>query len=1133
MRYYNTLFLFLSILTSLLFFNNASGQVTTTLLPNGSTWKYAKGTAEASNPVSAWRQEAFSDVTWLNGVTPFYYGEAISKGTILSDMQGGYATLFLRSTLTLTDTSSLDTLVFKYEFDDGFIIWINGTQVVQRNAPANPLYTSYATTFNEFGTVYTTYVLKENCNLKPGSNQIAVMCFNGGAASSDFYFDVSIDGKYNTPPPVPLKNIDTVSVLKPSGYYTSTFTMAVNACHAGDTIWYTLDGSNPNTSSTKLTGKAPFTVNIDPNNTSNRAKTPAVNFRATVRKNGFADGKVLTRTFIFMPQVLTQTDPNGIWPNPIKVNWGDTEQEIDYDMDPTIVNSTTYKDSIDDALLSLDTYSITTEVDNIFGYTNGIYMNASMDGDLWERPANIELIKKDNSLGYNIDAGIRIRGGYSRIVTNPKHAFRIFFKDVYGKKKLKYALFEEEGTDEFDKFDLRTSQNYSWSYDNSPYNVMCRDVFSRDLQGKMGHLYTKSRFCHLYLDGMYWGIFQTQERGSKEFAASYLKGNEIDFDIIKVETTNNYTIEATDGTTAAWQQVYNMCNTGFTSNTNYFLLQGLNSAGIRDSSLPVLVDIDNLIDYMLIIFYGGNFDSPVSKFRSNLDPNNFYAVYNRNNKNEGFKFLVHDAEHTLLVNPTSTGAGITEDRVNISMSLTSFAKFHPQWLHYKLTSNANYRLRFADHVYKHFFNKGIMTPTEAANLFRSRTQEIKTAIIAESARWGDSKREPPFSKSDWSKEVANIMNNFFPARTNIVLEQLRDGGLYPQTITPPALFLDNQELVLESVSTQIGKQIKFVNNNGSGTIYYTTDGSDPRAYSGAASSSAIVAGNNSYFTIQKSGIIKARILSNNTWSAAHEVIIFLPTDFAGLKISEIHYHPLGIDTIIEPDELEFIEIKNTSATPLNLNGVQITGGITYTFATDVILNQGEFFVIASKDSSFYLRYGVHASAEYIGHLSNGGEELIFTYYRNDTISTLTYNDNAPWPTDADGIGYSIVPTTLHVADDQNLSSSWRASYKIDGSPFADDLISAVDIHTSSSLEALVYPNPAHEQLFISVFSDNSESVNVQLFSVEGRLVKEVNYTVDANQTNMLTLPLHDVNAGIYYLRLAGIGNTITKKIIKH
>jgi hypothetical protein len=155
-----------------------------------------------------------------------------------------------------------------------------------------------------------------------------------------------------------------------------------------------------------------------------------------------------------------------------------------------------------------------TDLNNLFNASTGIYVNAYGDGVEWERPASFELINPDGTKGFQINGGLRIRGGYSRSGDNPKHAFRLFFRSEYGESRLRYPLFGDEGAGEFDKVDLRTAQNYSWSFGGDSNNTMVREIWSRDSQRDMGDPYTRGRYYHLYIDGQYWGIYDTQNAPS-------------------------------------------------------------------------------------------------------------------------------------------------------------------------------------------------------------------------------------------------------------------------------------------------------------------------------------------------------------------------------------------------------------------------------------------------------------------------------------------------------------------------------------------------------------------------------------------------------------------------------------------
>src|SRR4030095_5631518 len=122
---------------------------------------------------------------------------------------------------------------------------------------------------------------------------------------------------------------------------------------------------------------------------------------------------------------------------------------------------------------------------------------------------------------------------------------------------------------------------------------------------------------------------------------------------------------------------------------------GNNPDGTRNPAYEVLVDVDNLIDYMLVIYYGGNLDSPISNFLGNTSPNNWFGSRNRNG-NAGFRFTVHDAETTLL----NQG----ENRVGPYPAGDTMDKSNPQWIFQQMETNAEFRIKLADHLRKHFFD---------------------------------------------------------------------------------------------------------------------------------------------------------------------------------------------------------------------------------------------------------------------------------------------------------------------------------------------------------------------------------------------------------------------------------------------
>ena len=176
-----------------------------TILPNGATWRWAKGTNEVSNPTSLWRGTGFNDATWSVGNAPFHYGEGLAGGTLLSDMRSNYTCIFLRVPLVVTNVVEIASAQFVVNYDDGFVAWINGTEVARASVtPASPVYTHVASVGREADPAVTFVIgLAPASYLQTGTNILAVQAFNSSVNSSDFRFETMLQvTKLSLDPPV-------------------------------------------------------------------------------------------------------------------------------------------------------------------------------------------------------------------------------------------------------------------------------------------------------------------------------------------------------------------------------------------------------------------------------------------------------------------------------------------------------------------------------------------------------------------------------------------------------------------------------------------------------------------------------------------------------------------------------------------------------------------------------------------------------------------------------------------------------------------------------------------------------------------------------------------------------------------
>lgn len=646
------------------------------------------------------------------------------------------------------------------------------------------------------------------------------------------------------------EKIKGVQFVPSRGFYDRPFELVLRSALEGATIRYTLDGSEP----TEIRGKV-------------YAGPVAITGTRIVRAAAFRKGDdrvdVETHTYLFSSDIVRQS-PDGLPPEGFHYRWGGNK--VDYGMDPRVVDHPRYRDEILDGLKAIPSFSLVMDLDDLFDARKGIYANAQMDGREAERRSSLELIQSEGSGGFQIDCGARIRGGFSRMPNNSKHGFRFFFRKEYGAGKLEYPLFGMAAAQSFDHFDLRTSQNYSWSLGGDPNAVFLRDQFNRDVQLAMGHPAARGDFYHLYVNGQYWGLYNTCERPEASFGESYLGGNKEEYDVVKTTGFRGSPDGApflTDGNVEAWKVLYDMARAGLESDAAYQKLLGNNPDGTRNLEYPVLLDPVNLIDYMLVIFYGGNMDAPISKFAGNNGPNNWYGMRNRNGTH-GFQFFVWDAEHTLL--------DLEEDRTGPFPAGERFEHSNPQWLWQRCLMNAEFRLLTADRIYRHFFNDGVLTPRSASARFMARVREIEQAVICESARWGDVERfrmggGPPGPEADgplmrdehWRPAVERIVKDYFPKRTAVVVDQLWLMGLWSELMPP--------EVEPRGGILAAGGTIRL--RGATGAIYYTLDGSDPRKLGGSVARTA--QRYNEPIVVDKPTVLKARVRTGEEWSPLTEV----------------------------------------------------------------------------------------------------------------------------------------------------------------------------------------------------------------------------------------------------------------------
>jgi len=164
----------------------------------------------------------------------------------------------------------------------------------------------------------------------------------------------------------------------------------------------------------------------------------------------------------------------------------------------------------------------------------------------------------------------------------------------------------------------------------------------------------------------------------------------------------------------------------------------------------------------------------------------------------------------------------------------------------------------------------------------------------------------------------------------------------------------------------------------------------------------------------------------------------LPLAYGNVVINEINYNPMESGT----DTTEFFELLNIGSVAVDLGGVDVSEGVTFTFPVGATLASGDFLVVAGDSAGFRNYYG--ENADYIwtsGGLSNGGEDIELV----DSLGTLidyvdfedgssSYETDNGWnpSTDGNGATYELMDPTA----DNNDGHNWRGWGTVGGTPGA-------------------------------------------------------------------------------------------------
>ena len=385
---------------------------------------------------------------------------------------------------------------------------------------------------------------------------------------------------------------DSIYFSVEQGLHESSFDLELTNLNPDSKIYYTLDGSDPDTTDHLYQEPLFIQQNDTPNNIST---IPTTDPGALHPYDWLPPGG-----FVFKGSVIKARS----------FQEGQTTS-------PVSVASYFVHENIKDKFNKLPIISIVTDSLHFFDEETGIYVPGIMadqnadtswwgygnfygSGKNWEKPAHMSLFEGDGSLSITQNIGIRMHGFSTRSL--PMKSLRLYARNQYGKDQFDYAFFPGTEVTRYKRILLRQGGNdFGHNY--------CADALSSLLTEDFNFLKQSYRPAVLLINGEFWGITNIRDRIDKYFM-EYKTGLSADTE----------SIDMLEG----WFTPVAGNPESFTELLAYFGDNDLSDPAIYDY-VSSQIDISNFIDFYIAKLYIGVWDWPGNNIRiwrnnSNITP---------------------------------------------------------------------------------------------------------------------------------------------------------------------------------------------------------------------------------------------------------------------------------------------------------------------------------------------------------------------------------------------------------------------------------------------------------------------------------------------------------------------------------
>ena len=1062
-----------------------------TYINQGDIYKYIIPNSE---PNLNWKNINFNDNSWFDGASGFGYAD----GDDTTVLPNGTLSVYMRKNFTISDLENITSLILDIDYDDGFVAYINGTEIARANINGSPPAFNQGTIIDHEAQIYNGGIPDRfsisdfNSILIEGENVLAIQAHNVSPGSSDFTIIPFLSILYSEPnnegitPPEILNLIDENPLHTNFKISTSGETIVLSNNDGNIVDQLTVEGLPPNTS----IGVSNFNQDIVSYiNTTPGYQNSNQQFLGSIQNEvifsqagGFLNnpfsltlsGNIGSQVIRYTTDGSSPSNNSSIYSSPIAILNNTSVRAAIFSENylPSPVKTESYilnsNHEIDVMLLTIDPYDLFDDENGIyvFGeegtYDEWVpYFGANFWED-WEKPAHFAYHDNENDETVEFNSGVKIFGGWSR-GQNGQKSLSFFARGQYGDSEFEYDFFDNLNYDEFESFVLRSS-GQDWLRSNM------KDITLTSLMRGSELDFQEHNPVATYINGEYWGMYNMREKINEHMLASK---HDIDANNITLLTNNGEVIEG--------------------SNEEY----------------------NDLIDY--IETNDLSIDSNFEYVKENIDLKQ-YALYQATNifinntdwPGNNIKFWKSpETKWRWIMYDTDFGFGPWWNWGNFNENTLDFALYpdgngwpNPSWstlLFRRLLTNIGFRNqfinRYADELNTRFLS------TNVVNHIYSIYNTIEPEILAHFYRW----RDDPSVGYDIPDPQGHVgfyvwaMTNFANERPAIVKEHIKEQFELP----------DYHELTITNPSTDQG----FVNVNDNLNIQESSWSGD--YFETVPVTLKAVPELGYEFSHWSGDLFSTDQIIEISIDQAFEVIPNFTFLSAEVVINEINYNS---SEDFNPDD--WIELYNPKPTAIDISNWLIKDNDDnhiFTIPTGTEIEGNDYLVIVKDESDFI---SVFSDIPYIGELGFGlGRYDSVRLYdsNNNIIDEVNYSSDSPWPTCADGTGNSL--ELIEVQLDNAIAENWDCINE-NGSP------NAVNSNSLSNSDnnidnVKIYPNPVKEKLFIS---GNSLNYSVEILSLLGQNLIKV------NNTNIVDLSL--LNQGIYIIKIENNGVTSTFKIIK-